>query len=157
MAGETDVYIGLGANLGDREPSLRAALRRLGQARGVTVVATSEFIETAPVACPAGSPAFLNGVAHLRTSLSARELLRLLLEVERSLGRDRASGATNRPRTVDLDLLLYGDAIIDERDLTVPHPRMGARKFVLAPLAQVAPDARDPRTGVLWTHVGREA
>lgn len=138
-------FIGLGSNLGDREENLERALGYLRKIEGIKVERVSSFIETAPVDAPAGSGAFLNAVARLRTTLSARELLNALLAVEQKLGRERS--VKNAPRTLDLDLLLYGDQLIDEPDLQVPHPRMHERFFVLWPLLQIDSRVRDPRTG----------
>jgi 2-amino-4-hydroxy-6-hydroxymethyldihydropteridine diphosphokinase len=126
----TTAYVGLGANLGDREATIRAAVAALPG-----VVAVSTLLETDPVG-KTDQPRFLNGVAALETELSAGELLDVLLSVERSLGRERRERWG--PRTIDLDLLLYGDETIDEPGLTVPHPRMHERRFVLEPLAEVA-------------------
>ena len=136
-------YIGLGSNLGDREGHLRAALQALREA-GVAVLRTSRFVETLPVG-KTDQPNFLNAAAELRTDLSARELLDLLLRIERSLGRVRAERWG--PRTLDLDLLLYDGEVIREAGLEVPHPRMHERRFVLEPLAEIAPDARHPALG----------
>ena len=133
-------YIGLGSNLGDREGNLRAALQALRDA-GVAVLRTSRFIATLPVG-KTDQPDFLNAAASLSTDLSARDLLDLLLRIESSLGRVRAERWG--PRTLDLDLLLYDEEVIREPDLEVPHPRMHERRFVLEPLAEIAPDARHP-------------
>ncbi|MCA1597507.1 MAG: 2-amino-4-hydroxy-6-hydroxymethyldihydropteridine diphosphokinase [Chloroflexi bacterium] len=132
-------YIALGANLSDRAATLRAAIERLG-ALGV-VEAVSPFFDTAPVGYTE-QPRFLNAVARLRTGLPPRELLRELLEIEASLGRVRT--VRWGPRVIDLDLLLYDDDIIDEPDLVVPHPRLHERRFVLEPLAALAPDLAHP-------------
>lgn len=143
-------FIGLGSNLGDREANLRAALEQLGARPETRVVRVSSLLESEPVNCPPGAGPFLNGVAKLETSLTPRELLGRLLEIEMGLGRDRTGEARNAPRTIDLDLLLYGDVVIDAPDLTVPHPRMPERHFVLWPLLQIEPKAKDPRTGEFW-------
>ncbi len=132
-------YIALGANLGDRAASLRAALERM-EALGV-VEAVSPFLDTEPVGYTA-QPRFLNAVARLRTSLSPEALLRELLAIEAALGRVRE--VHWGPRTLDLDLLLYDDLVRDEPTLTVPHPRLHERRFVLAPLAALAPDLIHP-------------
>ncbi|HUP23837.1 MAG TPA: 2-amino-4-hydroxy-6-hydroxymethyldihydropteridine diphosphokinase [Thermoanaerobaculia bacterium] len=136
-------YIGLGSNLGEREENLREALRRL-EAAGCRVDAISSFHDTAP-AEQASPPRFLNAAARIETELSPRDLLELLLRVERELGRERPYPGA--PRTVDLDLLLYGDAVIDQPGLLVPHPRLHRRAFVLHPLAEIAPDVVHPLTG----------
>lgn len=141
---EQTAYIALGSNTGHREQSLTAALDRLEETPGIRVAARSGFLETAPVDCPPGSPSFLNAAAALETTLAPRELLGLLLEVEHEAGRDRDPLLRNAPRPLDLDLLLFGERIIDEPGLTVPHPRLHERVFVLAPLAEIAPDARHP-------------
>jgi 2-amino-4-hydroxy-6-hydroxymethyldihydropteridine diphosphokinase len=128
-------YVALGANLGDREKNLRAALERLKELGPLRV---SAFRETDPVGVT-DQPRFVNAVAELETALGARELLERLLEIERELGRDRSSEERWGPRTIDLDLLLYGDDVIDEPGLTVPHPRLAERRFVLEPLHELAP------------------
>ena len=136
-------YIGLGSNLGDREATLREALRRLGALEGIEVAAVSTFRETDPVG-KLDQPRFLNAAAALDTSLPPRELLACLLEVERGLGRDRAAEERWGPRTIDLDLLLYGDETIDVPGLEVPHPRLAERAFVLEPLLELDPSLRLP-------------
>jgi 2-amino-4-hydroxy-6-hydroxymethyldihydropteridine diphosphokinase len=135
-------YVGLGSNLGDREATLVRALELLAAEPGLTVAAVSVFRDTEPVGY-VEQPRFLNGVAVVDTELSARELLDRLLGVERSLGR-RRNGPRFGPRTVDLDLLLYGDATIEEPGLSVPHPRLGERRFVLEPLAELDPSLTLP-------------
>ena len=122
----TRAYVGLGANLGDREGAILAAAERLGPHR------LSPVIETEPWGYP-DQPKFLNAAAELETSLTPRELLDRLLEIERELGRTR-EGPRYGPRTIDLDLLLYGDEVVEEPGLTVPHPRLTERLFVLEPL-----------------------
>ncbi len=141
----TDACVGLGSNLGDRAASLREALRRLGLCEGIRVVAVSSFLETDPVGGPPGQPRFLNAAARLCVELSAETLLERLLAVEDALGRVRAERWG--PRTIDLDLLLYGDAVLRSERLTVPHPRMHERLFVLQPLAEIAPQAVHPVLG----------
>jgi len=138
-------FVGIGANLGDRERTLRLALRLLGDRDGVTVAAVSSLRETAPVGY-LDQPSFVNGAARLETELSPRALLRVLLDVERELGRDR-SGPRFGPRTVDLDLLLYDGVELDEPGLVVPHPRLHERRFVLEPLAELAPGLVVPGRG----------
>ena len=132
-------YIGLGANLGDREATIRAAIAALPG-----VVAVSSLRETDPVG-KTDQPKFLNGVAALETALSARELLDKLLAVERDLGRERRERWG--PRTIDLDLLLYGDLVLDEPGLTVPHPSLHERRFTLEPLAELDPELVVPGRG----------
>lgn len=129
------VYIGLGSNLGDRERAIQTALERLRGEEEIEVVAVSALRETDPVGYQ-DQPRFLNGVAALETQLEPSALLGRLQAVERELGRDR-SGPRFGPRTIDLDLLLYGDERIDEPDLVVPHPRLAERTFVLEPLAEL--------------------
>jgi 2-amino-4-hydroxy-6-hydroxymethyldihydropteridine diphosphokinase len=136
-------FVGLGSNLGEREATLWKALEGLGATEGIEVVAVSSFRETDPVGV-VDQPRFVNGAAALETSLRPRELLERLLDVERSLGRDRAVEERWGPRTLDLDLLLYGDETIDEPGLEVPHPRLAERAFVLEPLLELDPDLRLP-------------
>lgn len=138
----TRAYVGLGSNLGDREATLLRALELLAAEAGVAVTAVSAFRDTEPVGY-VDQPRFLNAVAAVDTELTARELLDRLLGVERSLGR-RRDGPRFGPRTVDLDLLLYGDATIEEPGLSVPHPRLGERRFVLEPLAELDPSLTLP-------------
>jgi len=141
----TRAYVGLGANLGDREHTLRAAVDALGSEDGIAVVAVSTLRETDPVGV-GEQPRFLNGAVALETSLGARELLDRLLAVEQSFGRVRVPGE-HGPRTLDLDLLLYGDENLDEPGLTVPHPRLHERRFVLEPLAELVPGLVVPGHG----------
>jgi len=139
----TRVAIALGSNLGDREDYLRSALDALRSS--IDRLRVSTFHDTAPVGV-GPQPTFLNAAAVGETSISARALLDTLLAVERDLGRERPFPGA--PRTLDLDLILYGDAIINEApSLIVPHPRFRERRFVLEPLAEIAPDWRDPITG----------
>ena len=135
---KTTAYLGLGSNLGDREAHIRAALDALGATPGVEVVAVSNLRETAPVGGPAQG-AFLNGAAEVATTLPARGLLALCQELERRAGRD-PSTPRNHPRELDLDILLFGDEVIDEKGLCVPHPRISGRAFVLEPLAELGVD-----------------
>ncbi len=135
-------YIGLGANLGNREATIARALELLAAHPRVELLAVSRMRETEPWGF-ADQPSFLNGAAALRTSLSAVELLEAMLDIERELGRDR-DGPRYGPRTIDLDLLLYGDGVIDEPGLTVPHPRLHERAFALEPLLDLAPELTVP-------------
>jgi 2-amino-4-hydroxy-6-hydroxymethyldihydropteridine diphosphokinase len=135
---QMDAYVGVGANLGDREQTISAAVRLLGD----EVVAVSRLRETEPWGY-ADQPPFLNGAIRLRTGRGPRDLLDRLLEVERELGRTR-DGPRYGPRTIDLDLLLYGDEEIDEAGLTVPHPRLPERRFVLEPLLELDPELTLP-------------
>ena len=141
----TRAYVGLGANLGDREGTLRAAVDALAAEEGIEVVAVSALRETEPVGV-GEQPRYLNGVTELETTLPSRRLLERLLEVERRFGRVRIAGE-HGPRTLDLDLLLHGDEEIDEPGLTVPHPRLHERRFVLEPLAELAPGLVVPGRG----------
>jgi 2-amino-4-hydroxy-6-hydroxymethyldihydropteridine diphosphokinase len=137
----TLVYVGLGANLGDRESAIRRAAELVGARR------LSRIRETEPWGY-ADQPRFLNAVAELETELPPRGVLERLLEVERLLGRER-TGPRYGPRTIDLDLLLYGDEQVDETDLQVPHPRLAERVFVLEPLAELAPERKIPGNGTV--------
>jgi 2-amino-4-hydroxy-6-hydroxymethyldihydropteridine diphosphokinase len=139
-------YVGLGSNLGDRAGNIRAAVEQLRRAAGVAVSAVSSLLENDAVGGPAGSPPFLNAAAELRTTLSPLALLHQLHAIEAALGRVRAERWG--PRTIDLDLLLYGDHCVDDPELIVPHPLMHERRFVLQPLAEIAPAAVHPRRGV---------
>jgi 2-amino-4-hydroxy-6-hydroxymethyldihydropteridine diphosphokinase len=135
-----DAYLGLGANLGDRLATLEAAvveLGRLGQVR------RSSWYETDPVEME-GAPAFLNGVVHLATEVAPEELLKRSRQVEQRLGRSPGPG----PRVIDIDLLLYDNRVMELPGLTLPHPRMHERAFVLVPLAELAPELRHPRLGL---------
>jgi 2-amino-4-hydroxy-6-hydroxymethyldihydropteridine diphosphokinase len=138
----TLAFIGLGSNLGDREATLEAATRLLRESPGIAVRSVSSFHETAPAGGPASQGKFLNAAAALETSEDATSLLGRLREIEARLGRVRT--VRWGERSIDLDLLLFGDATIDTPDLTVPHLRMAVRRFVLAPLAEIAPEAVDP-------------
>jgi 2-amino-4-hydroxy-6-hydroxymethyldihydropteridine diphosphokinase len=129
-------YVGVGSNLGDRAETLRVALERLAATHGVEVVAVSSLRETDPVGPVTDQPRFLNGVAAVETTLRARRLLEVLLAIEAELGRAR-TGPPGGPRTLDLDLLLYGEERIDEPGLQVPHPRLHERPFVLEPLEEL--------------------
>ena len=136
------VYLGLGSNLGDRQRNLGAALRRLEPL--VRVEAVSSLYETDPVG-PQDQPGYLNAACRAVTGLSPQGLLRHIEEVERELG--RRSGAHMGPRILDIDLLLYGDAVISESGLRVPHPELAKRAFVLTPLAELAADLQHPELG----------
>jgi len=142
-------HVGLGANLGDRAGTMRAALELLGRVPGVEVVAVSTFRETDPVGV-LDQPRFLNAAAAVETTLSPGALLDAMLGVERALGRTR-EGARFGPRTIDLDLLLYGDEIVEEPGLSIPHPRLHERAFALEPLHELEPDLVVPGRGPLET------
>ena len=129
-------YVGLGANLGERETALRSALAAIGRLPGTCVMRVSPLYGSAPV--DAGGPDYLNAVAELTTTLAPQALLEALQTIERGAGRERPY--RNAPRTLDLDILWFGGQIIDSPALTVPHPRMAERAFVLRPLADLAPE-----------------
>jgi len=134
-------YVGLGSNLGDRRANLRAALRLLSRHGRVSIAAVSGFYETEPVGGPP-QPDFLNAVAALETNLTPPALLRVLQGVESRLGRRRT--VRWGPRSIDLDLLLYEERVVEAPGLSVPHPRMHERLFVLEPLCEIAPGAIHP-------------
>ncbi len=139
-------YIALGSNLGDRGQFLDQALHLLREHPRVQVGQVSSYHETEPVGGPPGQGAYLNAAAEIVTDLPAPDLLRLLLDIERRLGRVRQERFG--PRTIDLDLLLCGDATIAEDDLNLPHPRLQERLFVLRPLVEIAPRVRHPGLGL---------
>ncbi len=139
----TKAYVGLGANLGDREEMLQRAVELLAAEPGIEVVAVSSFRETEPVGY-VDQPAFLNGACAVETELSPHDLLDRLLAIERALGRERGKGPRWGPRTIDLDLLLYGQETVDEPGLTVPHPRLSERPFALEPLVELDAGLRLP-------------
>lgn len=138
--GEKIVYISLGSNLGDRAAMLGRAIAAMNSA-GVRVTRQSSFYITEPVDAP-GQAWFLNAVAEAETSLLPVQLLHILLKIERELGRRRIT--PHGPRGIDLDILFYGSSVIRSRELEVPHPRLTERRFVLVPLAQIAPEFRHP-------------
>ena len=139
----TEVFIALGSNLGDREPTLRKALELMNAIAGIQVVAVSDFIETEPGGAT-DQGMFINGAAQIRTTLSPEELLEALHKVEHELGRDRTRQQRWGPRTCDLDILMVGDLVLDSPKIKIPHPYMHERLFVLEPLAQIAPNAVHP-------------
>ncbi len=140
----TMAYIGLGANLGDRQANVQQALRELAILPTIELVKVSSLYETAPVGV-VDQPSFLNQVAAVRTSLSPQALLSALLHIENQMGRTRT--VRWGPRVIDMDLLLYGDAQIALPGLTVPHPRLRERAFAMVPLAEIAPDLALPEDG----------
>jgi 2-amino-4-hydroxy-6-hydroxymethyldihydropteridine diphosphokinase len=144
----------LGSNLGDRRRTLLDAVEALRAEPGIEIAAVSALIETEPVGY-VDQPRFLNGVVALDTTLPARALLELLLDVERRFGRSREDVPAQGPRTLDLDLLLYGDAEIDEPGIQVPHPRLHERFFVLGPLAELAPGLQIPGRGEVQALIAR--
>jgi 2-amino-4-hydroxy-6-hydroxymethyldihydropteridine diphosphokinase len=139
-----NAFVGIGSNLGDREATLRRAIELLAAEDGIEVLAVSELRETEPVG-PVEQGPFLNGAVRLATELPPRELLERLLAIEQRLGRVR--NERFGPRTIDLDLLLYGEQVIDEPGLTIPHPRLHERRFALDPVAELAPDLFIPGRG----------
>ena len=141
----TRAFVGLGSNLGDREATLSQALELLAGEPGVELRRVSTFRDTEPVGF-LDQPRFLNAAAEVETELPAAELLARLLDVERRLGRVRG-GPRFGPRTIDLDLLLYGDETIREPGLRVPHPRLHERRFALEPLAELDPGLELPGHG----------
>ena len=146
-------FIGIGSNLGDRQEHCRAALGRLSLLPDTCVTDVSPFFETEPAEGAEGG-LFLNAVAEVRTSLLARALLQHLQGIETALGRPPGH-PMGKARTIDLDILLYGDAVISEPDLTIPHPRMAERRFVLVPLAALAPSLSHPLLKVTATELLR--
>jgi 2-amino-4-hydroxy-6-hydroxymethyldihydropteridine diphosphokinase len=132
-------YIALGSNLGNRAQTLSFAIDRLGG----TVTARSSFYETEPVGFR-DQPPFLNAVVAVETDLAPFDLLRGMLAIEREFGRDRSNSTMNGPRTLDLDLLVMGDCVVAGSELTLPHPALARRRFVLVPLAEIAPDLLHP-------------
>jgi 2-amino-4-hydroxy-6-hydroxymethyldihydropteridine diphosphokinase len=146
----TIAYIGLGANVGEREATIAEALRRLDEDPETSVLRSTRPIETDPVGFE-DQPRFLNAAARIATTRTARELLELLLRIERDLGRVRGDGPRYGPRPIDLDLLLYGRETIDEPGLRLPHPRMHERRFVLEPLAELGGELVVPGRGRIST------
>jgi 2-amino-4-hydroxy-6-hydroxymethyldihydropteridine diphosphokinase len=140
----TIAYVALGANLGDAEGTLRAVMRELGTLPGVRLLKSSSLYRTAPMGLK-NQPDFINAAIVLETELDSHALLLTLFSIEQRFGRQRS--IPNAPRTLDLDLLLHGDEVSDDSTLTLPHPRMHARAFVLAPLAEIAPGLSIPGKG----------
>ncbi len=139
---QAHVFLGMGANLGNRKANLEAALERLG--RLGTIQNVSSTYETEPVGLE-GQPLFLNMACHAITGRTPHEVLEITLSIERELGRRRTT--PDAPRPVDIDILLYENLVLSDRALTIPHSRLKERAFVLVPLAEIAPDAVDPRSG----------
>ncbi len=144
---QTVAYIALGGNVADVEATLRQALAQLDAAPGIRLRRLSRLSWTDAVGGPPGQPRYLNAVAEIATSLEPAQLLRTLQQIERSLGRDRAREVRWGPRTCDLDILLVGQLVVNEPELTVPHPRLHLRSFVLDGLAELAPDLQHPVLG----------
>lgn len=137
----TLAYVGLGANLGDPAGNVRRAVRAVARLPGVTRIRSASLYQSSPVGV-VDQPEFVNSVVEIETDASALELLRALKALERDLG--RVPGVRWGPRVIDLDLLLFGDAQADDPELTLPHPQMWRRRFVLEPLAELRPDVRAP-------------
>jgi 2-amino-4-hydroxy-6-hydroxymethyldihydropteridine diphosphokinase len=135
-------YIGIGSNVGDRTGFARRAVAELGSEEGITVLDNSSLYETSPVGGPP-QRSFVNMVSRIETTLSARDLLAAVKNIETRMGRD-PTGIRWGPRVVDLDILTYGDEKLNEPDLEIPHPRMAERRFVLIPLLEIDPAAADP-------------
>jgi 2-amino-4-hydroxy-6-hydroxymethyldihydropteridine diphosphokinase len=142
----TRAFVGLGSNLGQPEALIRSALELLASEEGIEVLAVSTLRETDPVGYEE-QPRFLNGAAELATELGPRELLERLLAIERRLGRMRGEGPRFGPRPIDLDLLVYGEEILNEPGLALPHPRLHERRFALEPLAELDPALEVPGRG----------
>ena len=139
-------YIAVGSNLGGRLENLYLARQHLRREDGIELLRSSPFYETLPVGGPEGQSKYLNAVWEIETPLEPHDLLVRLQEIEKRLGRERS--VPDAPRTLDLDLLIYEDRVIDETGLTLPHPRLHERLFVLKPLCDLAPRWRDPRSGL---------
>jgi len=137
------VYLGLGSNLGDREANLREAVHRL-EAAGIQIVRRSSIYETAPQEI-LDQPSFLNAVVEANTELFPLQLLACIRNIEREMGRRRVT--PKGPRNIDIDILFYGRSVIQTAALETPHPRIAQRRFVLEPLAEIAPDFRHPLNG----------
>ena len=135
-------YIALGANLGDRAQNIGRALVQVAETPGVSVTNLSSMLENPAIGGPPDAPPFINAAAEVKTTLGSHALLHRLLEIEKNLGRTRREKWA--PRPIDLDLLLFGDQIISSQELVVPHPLMHERRFVLQPLAEIAPEAVHP-------------
>ena len=139
------VYLGLGSNLGDRQANIETALARLGEVPGISVQQVSDLRETTAVGGPPQGP-YLNGVCRIACALTPHGLLSVLKTIEAEAGRDHGA-PRNSPRPVDLDILLFGDRILADQDLTIPHPGLLLRDFMLVPLIEIAPYARHPGRG----------
>lgn len=156
VAKQVEAYVGLGSNLGDREASLRLALRSMAELAELSVAGVSRVYETDAVGPGVQGP-YLNAAVKLQCGLSARALLDALLAIELAAGRDRSADALRwGPRTLDLDLLLYGAACIEEPGLSIPHPRLHERAFVLEPVCDLAPNFIHPRVGVSVAELRRK-
>lgn len=138
-----DAYIAVGSNLGDRQSTINQAIESIKARRDISLVQVSPMIETDPVG-EIEQGRYLNGMIHIQTRMEARELLEFMMGVEQSLGRDRSVEQRWGSRTIDLDLIVFSDQVIDEQGLQVPHPRLHERLFVLAPLCEIAADIMVP-------------
>lgn len=138
-----DAYIALGSNLGDRQSTIDSAIASIERLATTKVIRVSSIIETPPFGGIEQGP-YLNGIVHVQTRLDARTLLDEMLRIESEHGRDRANEQRWGPRTLDLDLIVFGEHVIDEPGLQVPHPRMHQRAFVIVPLAEIAPEINIP-------------
>lgn len=157
-AAEQTAFLGLGSNLGDRGQWIERALEALSAVNGLRFTVRADcsgLYETAPVDAPYDAPPYLNAVLRVRTVLDPPALLQACLEIESRLGRERST--VNASRTIDIDLLLYGDSIVDERDLKVPHPRLHERRFVLEPLCELAPGLIHPTLGMTIETLAEQA
>ncbi len=143
----TKAFIALGSNMGDRAEILLEAVKLVDETEGIDVRLMSQMMLTAPVGGPAGQNDYMNAVAEIETTLEPRQLLAALQGIEKSLGRNRAAEQRFGPRTCDLDILLMNDLVMETPELTIPHPRMHERRFVIEPLAQIAPEAVHPVLG----------
>jgi len=137
-------YIGIGSNIGDKLENCRNAIQMVGKISGCSLMAQSDFFRTAPVGVE-GHDWYVNGVVSLEVDIPVYQLLKSLLAIEAGLGRERKKKWD--PRTIDLDILIFGEDVMDEDDLTVPHPYMHLRKFVLVPMTQLVPDLIHPVLG----------
>jgi len=140
-ASQITAYIGIGSNIEDRKKNLDRAIELLNLANDVEVTTVSSYINTAPVGYT-DQPDFLNAAVEVKTTLAAKDLLEICKNIEKELKRERI--IRWGPRTIDLDILLYGDLIQNEENLTIPHPRMHEREFVIKPLNEIAPQAFHP-------------
>jgi 2-amino-4-hydroxy-6-hydroxymethyldihydropteridine diphosphokinase len=147
-----NVFLSLGSNIGDREAQLREATERL-ETTGVRIVRTSSVYETEPRDLRE-QPWFLNLVLEVETSLFPVQLLATILEIEESMGRKR--DVPKGPRSIDIDILLYGESVVETDDLQIPHPRLAQRRFVLEPLVELAPDLRHPQSNRTMRDLMRE-
>jgi len=140
---QRDAYIAFGSNLGDRFGNIQGGLAALGQTPSIELVEISTIIETLPVG-PGSQGTYLNGVVKIKTGLDADKLLETVLQIEAMFGRDRTKEERWGARTLDLDILVFGDEIIEKPGLSIPHPRVHERSFVLIPLAELAPELKLP-------------